>query len=249
MQLIDQRLAYSATDLVGFLECRHLANLERAATLRHLKRPFRDDPVLDRMSRRGQEYEARFLEMLSAEDLRVEEIRPPDTVSPSRQVRSEHAATLRAMRTGVDVIYQAVLLDGRRLGYADFLRRVETPSDLGAWSYEVWDTKLARQPSAPAVLQICMYSDLLGAIQGRMPERMHLVLGGVERQTVSLRVADYAAYYRLVARDFEALLDEPEAAFPSPRNPNPSGIATSAAGARSAGRNGAGRTTWRWWRT
>ena len=223
MQLIDQRLAYSATDLVGFLECRHLANLERAATLRHLKRPFRDDPVLDRMSRRGQEYEARFLEMLSAEDLRVEEIRPPDTVSPSRQVRSEHVATLRAMQTGVDVIYQAVLLDGRRLGYADFLRRVETPSDLGAWSYEVWDTKLARQPSAPAVLQICMYSDLLGVIQGRMPERMHLVLGGVERQTVSLRVADYAAYYRLVARDFEALLDDPEAAFPIPTKPEPVG--------------------------
>ena len=223
MQLIDQRLAYSATDLVGFLECRHLANLERAATLRHLKRPFRDDPVLDRMSRRGQEYEARFLEMLSAEDLRVEEIRPPDTVSPSRQVRSEHAATLEAMRTGVDVIYQAVLLDGRRLGYADFLRRVETPSDLGAWGYEVWDTKLARQPSAPAVLQICMYSDLLGAIQGRMPERMHLVLGGVERQKVSLRVADYAAYYRLVARDFEALLDDREAAFPIPTKPEPVG--------------------------
>ena len=127
------------------------------------------------------------------------------------------------MRTGVDVIYQAVLLDGRRLGYADFLRRVETPSDLGAWSYEVWDTKLARQPSAPAVLQICMYSDLLGAIQGRMPERMHLVLGGVERETVSLRVADYAAYYRLVARDFEALLDEPEAAFPVPTKPEPVG--------------------------
>ena len=223
MQLIDQRLAYSATDLVGFLECRHLANLERAATLRHLKRPFRDDPVLDRMSRRGQEYEARFLETLRAEDIRVEEIRPPDTVSPSRQVRSEHAATLEAMRAGVDVIYQAVLLDGRRLGYADFLRRVETPSDLGAWGYEVWDTKLARQPSAPAVLQICMYSDLLGAIQGRMPERMHLVLGGVERQTVSLRVADYAAYYRLVARDFEALLDEPEAAFPVPTKPEPVG--------------------------
>ena len=223
MQLIDQRLAYSATDLVGFLECRHLANLERAATLRHLKRPFRDDPVLDRMSRRGQEYEARFLETLRAEDIRVEEIRPPDTVSPSRQVRSEHAATLEAMRAGVDVIYQAVLLDGRRLGYADFLRRVETPSDLGAWGYEVWDTKLARQPSAPAVLQICMYSDLLGAIQGRMPERMHLVLGGVERETVSLRVADYAAYYRLVARDFEALLDEPEAAFPVPTKPEPVG--------------------------
>ena len=224
MQLIDQRLAYSATDLVGFLECRHLANLERAATLvPDVRRPVRDDPVLDRMARRGQEYEARYLEELRAEGREIAEIRPPDTVSPARQIRSEHAATLQAMRRGAEVIYQAVLLDERRLGYADFLQRVETPSDLGPWSYEVVDTKLARQPSAPAVLQICMYSDLLGAMQGRLPEKMHLVLGGVQRETVSLRVADYAAYYRLVAREFEALLDSPEEVFPVPTKPEPVG--------------------------
>ena len=224
MQLIDQRLAYSATDLVGFLECRHLANLERAATLiPEVKRPVRDDPVLDRMARRGQEYEARYLEELRAQGRAIAEIRPPDTVSPARQIRSEHAATLQAMRQGAEVIYQAVLLDERRLGYADFLQRVETPSDLGPWSYEVVDTKLARQPSAPAVLQICMYSDLLGAMQGRLPDRMHLVLGGVQRETVSLRVADYAAYYRLVAREFEALLDSPEEVYPVPTKPEPVG--------------------------
>ncbi len=224
MQLIDQRLAYSATDLVGFLECRHLANLERAATLvPDVRRPVRDDPVLDRMARRGQEYEARYLEELRTNGREIAEIRPPDTVSPSRQIRSEHAATLQAMRRGAEVIYQAVLLDERRLGYADFLERVNTPSDLGSWSYEVVDTKLARQPSAPAVLQICMYSDLLGAMQGRLPEQMHLVLGGVQRKTVSLRVADYAAYYRLVAGDFEALLDSPEEVFPVPTKPEPVG--------------------------
>ena len=221
MQLIDGRLVYSATDLVAFLECRHLANLERAAVLHDLKRPFRDDPVLDRLARRGREYEARFLESLGAENLGIREIRPPDTVSPSRVVESEHAATLQAMRDGVDVIYQAVLLGDRRLGYADFLRRVEKPSDLGSWSYEVWDTKLARQPTAPAVLQISMYSDLLGRMQGRPPERMHLVLGGVARRTESLRVADYGAYYRLVARQFETLLDDPESAFPISTKPEP----------------------------
>ena len=179
MQLIDQRLAYSATDLVGFLECRHLANLERAATLvPDVRRPVRDDPVLDRMARCGQEYEARYLEELRAKGREIAEIRPPDTVSPTRLIRPEHEATLQAMRRGAEVIYQGVLLDERRLGYADFLQRVDTPSELGPWSYEVVDTKLARQPSAPAVLQICMYSDLLGAMQGRLPERMHLVLGG-----------------------------------------------------------------------
>ena len=224
MQLIDQRLAYSATDLVGFLECRHLANLERAATLvPEVRRPVRDDPVLDRMARRGQEYEARYLEELRAQGRAIAEIRPPDTVSPARQIRSEHAATLQAMRRGAEVIYQAVLLDERRLGYADFLQRVKAPSDLGPWSYEVVDTKLARQPSAPAVLQICMYSDLLGAMQGRLPDRMHLVLGGVQRETVSLRVADYAAYYRLVAREFEALLDGPDEVYPVPTKPEPVG--------------------------
>ena len=224
MQLIDQRLAYSATDLVGFLECRHLANLERAATLiPEVRRPVRDDPVLDRMARRGQEYEARYLEELRAQGRAIAEIRPPDTVSPARQIRPEHAATLQAMRRGAEVIYQAVLLDERRLGYADFLQRVETPSDLGPWSYEVVDTKLARQPSAPAVLQICMYSDLLGTMQGRLPDRMHLVLGGVQRKTESLRVADYAAYYRLVAREFEALLDSPEEVYPVPTKPEPVG--------------------------
>ncbi len=224
MQLIDQRLAYSATDLVGFLECRHLANLERAATLvPEVRRPVRDDPVLDRMARRGQEYEARYLKELRGNGREITEIRPPDTVSPARQIRPEHAATLQAMRRGAEVIYQAVLLDERRLGYADFLQRVETPSDLGPWSYEVVDTKLARQPSAPAVLQICMYSDLLGAMQGRLPEKMHLVLGGVQRETVSLRVADYAAYYRLVAREFESLLDSPDEVYPVSTKPEPVG--------------------------
>jgi len=223
MQLIDDRLVYSATDLVAFLECQHLANLERAVALRHLKRPYRDDPVLDRMARRGREYEARFLQTLRAQDLRICEIRPPDTVSPSRAIGPEHDATLQAMRDGVDVIYQAVLLGDRRLGYADFLRRVETPSDLGTWSYEVWDTKLARRPTAPAVLQIGMYSDLLGAMQGRQPDRMHLALGGVEQRTECLRVADFAAYCRLVARELEAMLDGPEPAVPVSSKPEPVG--------------------------
>lgn len=50
MLRIDDRLVYSATDLVGFLECGHLANLERAAVSGHLDRPMRVDPVLDRIA-------------------------------------------------------------------------------------------------------------------------------------------------------------------------------------------------------
>ena len=221
MQLIDGQLVYSATDLVGFLECRHLANLERAAVAGHRARPMRADPVLDRIAQRGEEHEARFLGELSSEGAKVIGVRLDEALPPSERLVRARDDTLEVMRAGADVIYQAVLFDGRRLGYADFLRRVDRPSDLGSWSYEVWDTKLARHAKASAVLQICMYSELVRALQGSAPEEMHLALGGVQRARVSFRVADYAAYYRSVARDFEALLGAAAPPFPLPTKPEP----------------------------
>ena len=220
MQRVDGRLVYSATDLVGYLQCRHLAKLERAAAWRHIERPVRSDPVLDRIQQRGLEHEQRFLDALRGDGLRVAEVeRDDDLPHEARRIRGRDE-TLAAMREGADVIFQAVLFDGRRLGYADFLRRVDAPSGLGSWSYEVWDTKLARHATASAVLQLCLYSDMVAALQGVPPQEMHLALGGVKRETVSFRVADYAAYYRLVAREFEGFLDE-QGVYPVQGTPEP----------------------------
>ena len=217
MQIVDGNLVYSATDLVGLLECGHLTSLERAAVSGHLEKPVREDPVLDRIAQRGRLHEKRFLESDGFEVVHLE----PDPELPFDQRLAERRErTLDAMRAGADVIHQAVLFDGKRLGFADFLRRVPQPSALGDWSYEVWDTKLARHAKASAVLQLCMYSELLSEIQGRAPAQMHLALGGVQRETVSFRFADYAAYHRLVAREFEATLngapDYPVATAPEP---------------------------------
>ena len=58
-------------------------------------------------------------------------------------------------------------------GISDFLVRVNEPSDLGSWSYEAWDTKLARhEPKPYFVLQLCFYTERLATIQGREPEWM-----------------------------------------------------------------------------
>ncbi len=206
MEIIDDGLVYSATDLVGFLECGHLTSLERAALSGHLRRPERADPVLDRIAQRGRDHEQRFLGSLLSEGLDAVELGSHPDLPRGQRLSRGRDETLEAMQAGAEVIYQAVLFDGRRLGYADFLRRVERASDFGPWSYEVWDTKLARHARAPAVFQLCMYSDLLGGYQGLEPGEMHLALGGVMGETVSFRVADYAAYYRLVAREFEAVL-------------------------------------------
>ena len=207
MQRVDGQFLFSASDLVGHLECRHLTDLERAAAFGSVARPIRVDPVLDRLVKHGLAHENRFLDTLRAEGVEVTTISADEDLPYLDRLSKGRDETYSAMTAGADLIYQAVLFDGRRLGYADFLRRVNQRSELGTWSYEVWDTKLARHAKASAVLQLCVYSDMVGELQGCPPEEMHLALGGVERQKVSFRFADFSAYYRLVASNFEEFLN------------------------------------------
>lgn len=187
------------------------------------------------LRQRGHEHEARILAGYEAEGLSVVRLEKPpwtphdegEPEAPPVWVRYAEE-TLEAMRAGADVIHQACFFDGRWLGLPDFLIRVEQPSALGAWSYEVVDAKLSREAKAGAVLQICAYSEMLERVQGLAPERMHLALGGLHgfdgEETTgpgslpleTFRVADFAAYYRSVKRRFsEAIAEEPET-YPEP---------------------------------
>jgi uncharacterized protein len=208
MQLIAGQPVFAATDLVGFLACEHLVGLELAALAGLVAKPTRLDPEIDLIARRGLEHEARYLASLEAGARRVTRIDPGEHDAPSEQrlanLRRAAADTLAAIRRGDDVVYQATFFDGRWLGLADFLLRVERPSPrLGAWSYEVVDTKLARHVKASALLQICSYVEQLTEAQGVEPEWMHVALGGSARAVERHRVADYMAYYRMVKAAFE----------------------------------------------
>ena len=218
MQLIDGRPVYSATDLVGFLACEHLTNLEVAARAGLVARPQRVDPELDRVVKRGFEHEARFLAERRDEGLSILEITPDGSIEDrGEQLREAVSRTLAAMRAGTELIYQATFFDGRWRGHADFLRRIEVPSELGPWSYEVWDTKLARHVKGSAVLQLSLYTDMLAVLQGTTPAGMHVALGGSARTVEHLRVDDYAAYFRLVRGMFDAHVESGEAlpAYPA----------------------------------
>ena len=111
-------------------------------------------------------------------------------------LESAHEATVTAMRQGADVIYQGTFFDGRWRCHADFLLRVDQPSGLGRYRYEVADAKLAKKAKAAAVLQCCVYTEQVAAIQGIEPDRITLILG--DRSEEELRFRDYAAYYRTV---------------------------------------------------
>jgi predicted RecB family nuclease len=80
--------------------------------------------------------------------------------------------------------------------------------------YEVADTKLARSAKPHFLLQLAYYSEQVGRIQGRLPGRMHVVLGTRER--VSYRVRDFDAYYRRVRRRFLDWIADPPVTYPHP---------------------------------
>jgi predicted RecB family nuclease len=206
MQLDDGRLILAATDLVGFLACEHLVGLELAAMAGLVERPERLDPEIDLIARRGLEHERRYLSDLEASGRQITRIATDRTLPRRAQLEAAAEATRQALERGDDAVYQATFFDGRWLGLADFLLRVDRPSDLGAWSYEVVDTKLARHVKASALLQICSYVEQLTRVQGVEPERMHVALGGSARVVEPYRVADYMAYYRMVKSAYEARL-------------------------------------------
>ena len=205
MQIIDGTPVYSASDLNDFLACEYLTSLETAVMRGERARPDDRSEQARRLAELGDEHERRYLARLVADGIAVTTIaRPAAGADRASALRAAADETAAAMRAGAQAIYQATFFDGRRLGHADVLRRVEVPSDLGAWSYEVEDAKLARSTKPYFLVQLCFYSDFVAALQGMRPEWMHAVLGDGTR--ASYRVAEYAAYERLLRERFESRL-------------------------------------------
>ena len=203
MHQTSEGLSLAPTDLGNYLGCRHLSVLDLAAARGTAKPPFRHSAMLDDLRDKGMAHEKAYLDWLRGKSLAVVD-------ATGHDVR----ATVDAMRAGADVIYQATLGDDRWSGRADFLLKVSTPSGLGDWSYEVYDTKLARDTRASTILQLCVYSHLLEKIQGIRPVRMHVVTPGRGFEPQSYRAEEYGAYFRLLAGQMDSFLGDPRATYP-----------------------------------
>jgi uncharacterized protein len=173
--------------------------------LRKGRRPSYANAYAELLRRKGQEHEQAFLATLRAAGHRVVEVR----LDAARDFEVGTRRTAEAMRAGADYVYQAVFFaDGWR-GIADFLERVDRPSALGAWSYQVLDTKLARHPRPEHALQLAFYSLALEETQRLAPDLAYVVLGSRER--LPIRLADVTAYFRRVRGRFGAAVEaQPE---------------------------------------
>jgi predicted RecB family nuclease len=207
-------LELSASDLSQFLACRHRTALDLAVARGLRPAPSWVDPALILLQERGLEHERRYVDTLRRQGLRAVDLSAgsiDDAVSRASD----------AMRAGVDVIIQPALRDGRWFGRPDLLRRRETPSAFGSWSYEVVDTKLAKETRGGTILQLALYSDLLRVIQATTPEHFHVVTPDPASPVETYRVQDFAAYFRLVRRRFEATVQQDANAIAAANYPEP----------------------------
>ena len=214
MRIANNSLDLSASDLSHFLGCRHRTALDLAVAQGLRDAPSWVDPALVLLQERGLKHERQYVEKLHEQGLRSIDL-------STGSVDEALAKAIDAMRAGFDVIIQPALRDGRWLGRPDILRRIEGRSAFGSWSYEVVDTKLAKETRGGTILQLALYSDLLQRVQGASPEQFHVVTPDPTSPVQSFRVQDFAAYFRFVRSRLEGtVLEDPNAiaavSYPEP---------------------------------
>jgi uncharacterized protein len=193
----DNQFVFSPSDISIF----HLSKfasfmdrvwLENRALAQSWEANIEKDEYMELLSEQGDEHEHKVLADLIAEygEGDVAQLKMKDPVSK----------TNAAMCEGKKVIFQAHLSRDNFSGYADFLIRVESPSNLGEYSYQVWDAKLSQVARTEHILQVCAYSWMLEPILGRLEGEAGFYLGRGKCKTI--RVAEYFAYFNAVKADF-----------------------------------------------
>jgi len=125
----DGRPVYTATDLCDYLACGHLVTLKRRVARGEVIAADRS-ALSEVLATLGAGHEQSHLETLRAKGLSVRAFEDDRDRSASsvEELRALETETVEAMAEGFDVIYQPTFFDGRWMGRADFLLRVETPS-------------------------------------------------------------------------------------------------------------------------
>ena len=206
MQLKSGDIHLSASDLVNYLGCKHLTELDRDVALGNASKPDWNNPALAILQKKGQEHEDAYVAHLKATGLSLIDL----TDQPLSAVEE-------AISKGYDIITQATFKSNQWTGRSDILRKIPGESKYGNYSYEVEDTKLAQVTKAGTVLQLCLYTELLGEMQGTVPKKMYVVKPGEDFPTDSYNYAEFRAYFSLIKNKLEGVIaNNPEDTYPVP---------------------------------
>ena len=192
MRKTSGQLVFSPSDLNRYLASPFASWMDRLyLENRRAVRPDAESDEQKLIAQIGDQHEAAVLKDLRALEAGLVEVsKDGDAIQ----------ATLRAIKSGAPVIYQAALECGRFSGLADFLKLN------ASGEYQVWDTKLANSPKPYYAIQLCCYSEMLAAATGGpMPESFGIILGNKDRK--EFRVGDFIHHYHRIKTGFLALQD------------------------------------------
>lgn len=201
MRIYKGTILHSPSDLVRYLGCSHATTLDLLERTQPDAAPTRSDG--DDIGALVQEAGLAHEEAYRA---KLEKVGDLVEISEKGSLETRAQLTREAMKSGAQSIFQAAFLQAPWSGFADFLIRVEEPSELGGWSYEPVDTKLARSAKASHIVQLGLYAQMIAAIQGRMPGRMHVELGDGRRET--FRLVDFAHVLRAASDRYLAFIGD-----------------------------------------
>ncbi len=160
------------------------------------------DAMMQRTIQLGHAHEARLVEQYRAAGSLVDIARPEGHSVEAYLDRQ--AATLDALRSGVDMVTQGTFFDPQHgddiapglglafVGFADFLERRDAGD--GTVAYRVLDSKLARRAKVTALLQLAAYADQLQRLGIAVDAEVGLILG--DGTTSIHRLVDIAPVHR-----------------------------------------------------
>lgn len=200
MYFRDDCWTYSPSDLTTFMQSPFGSWMDRFSLLNEEVNKHRDpnDALMAKLQQKGFSHEDEVLRDLLKTKQVIDIAQTPH--NGSNKLAAQSAATIEAMKAGVDVIFQAYLCDDPFRGYADFLVKVDGASSLGDFHYEVWDSKLASTVKPYFIIQLCCYAQMIEKIQHRLPQHLTVVLG--TKEEVKLKTHDYYYYYLALKNNF-----------------------------------------------
>ena len=193
MKIKNNKFFVSPSDLNNFVACKYTVLNE----IKYHNKEIRKSPdrANDKLWKEmGVEHEKRHYKILK------EKYKKSITIKSDLNEKDRFNETVRAIQKGYDLIYHAYLIDDNLRGEADFLIKCDTKSDLGDYSYEVYDTKITRNLKPRHITQITAYSDMLGKIQKVLPEKMYLIDGSDEYH--SFKTIEYIDLFNHSKKEF-----------------------------------------------
>jgi uncharacterized protein len=214
MRQLNGQTFYSPSDLTEFHDSPFgsWCKLCYAATDGAYPEPDPEDAFLKMLQQAGIEHENWLVNELREQGRQVVDV---TELCPGKDFLKQHETTVRLMQEGTEVIVQAALMDDEFAGFADFVVRIDKPSVLGDYSYEVWDTKLSKTVKVTHLLQLLAYARMIERIQGELPETVTVVLGS--REFDRYPTAEYLPYFEATREKFLAAVSNfDQEAMPDP---------------------------------